>query len=972
MRPGSRLLVPFGTRKLTGVIVRCHDDRPEVATRDALRLLDAEPVLDSELLALGRWISELLLRAAGRRAARHAPAGRGNPARQNLLADRFRPRRRAPTSARFVARRSGGAGPADAGEAPALRRVSGEDACRSPTRRSARSSAKASSLPSRCETDRDPLRAPAEKLRVELRQSAPDEPNSNKPERELRAFLELHPGSHNLKELEDTVKNASIAARSLARKGIVSLKPEPMTIDAGPVRAPPRAERQRSGPPSNRSRRRIAAREFRTFLLHGVTGSGKTEVYLSAIEAAWQQGRSALLLVPEIALTPQMAGQFFSRFGDRVAILHSAFTDVERSDQWRRIRSGAASVVVGTRSGVFAPVRNLGLIVVDEEHDGSYKQEETPRYNGRDVAIVRAQAAGACVILGSATPSLESRYNVGARQVHAAGTAGAHRGAPDAGGRADRHAAGVPGDAQAGDVLAQAGGRASTARLENGEQTIVLLNRRGFSSFVACRACGERVKCINCSLTLTYHKRDRRLLCHYCGYAEKIPSVCPKCASEHIHFLGIGSERVEEELHQAFPRGAHRAARSRYRDRQAAVRDHPAGFPRRQLRHPGGHADDRQGPRHSERHAGGRRLGGYRSRHAGFPRGGADVPIADAGGGARGARQRAGDRADPDDQSRSLRGAPRRRAGLPGVLREGTALPAHDALSAVRRDGEYPGAQREEGSGDADGGRSGHQADAAARAITRDGPRGGAGPAAEKRIPLPVPDQSGEPQSAERNAAAGPRIRGGTEMGRDGAGDRRGPAVVDVICSFYLIFTFYSPTIEQEGLDMALTKRQKQVLDFIAGFVDENGYCPSYEEIAQGTGPGIARDRPQAHFRSGIEELFEARIQPEPLAGAGAEVPAGATTAEGGGPRNSAPRPHRRRRPVETVEQRETLNFADFAGNGNTFALEVRGDSMIDDHICDGDMILLERVQQALDGDIVVALVSRRRNDAEALLSRAG
>ena len=167
---------------------------------------------------------------------------------------------------------------------------------------------------------------------------------------------------------------------------------------------------------------------------------------MSAIETALAEGRSALLMVPEIALTPAMAGQFFSRFGDRVAILHSAFTDVERTGQWRRIRSGAASVVVGTRSGVFAPVRNLGLIVVDEEHDGSYKQEETPRYNGRDVAVVRAQHAGACVVLGSATPSLESRYNA-ERGKYIPLARWAHCSAADAHREADRHAAGVSGDA---------------------------------------------------------------------------------------------------------------------------------------------------------------------------------------------------------------------------------------------------------------------------------------------------------------------------------------------------------------------------------------------------------------------------------------------------------------------------------------------------------------------------------------------
>ena len=207
------------------------------------------------------------------------------------------------------------------------------------------------------------------------------------------------------------VKSASLAARALARKEVVRLEPEPMGIAGPGAVRPPHTLNVAQQEAFRQLREAIGEREFQTFLLHGVTGSGKTEVYLSAIESALAVGRGALLLVPEIALTPAMAGQFFARFGDRVAILHSAFTDSERSEQWRRIRSGAAGVVVGTRSGVFAPVRNLGLIVVDEEHDGSYKQEETPRYNGRDVAIVRAQGAGACVVLGSATPSLESRYN---------------------------------------------------------------------------------------------------------------------------------------------------------------------------------------------------------------------------------------------------------------------------------------------------------------------------------------------------------------------------------------------------------------------------------------------------------------------------------------------------------------------------------------------------------------------------------
>jgi len=350
--------------------------------------------------------------------------------------------------------------------------------------------------------------------------------------------------------LESLIANVSPAARALARKGLVKLTPETSPI-APAMQRPPHALNPAQQAAFDQIDAAIQSQQFHTFLLHGVTGSGKTEVYLKAIDSL-PPGRGALLLVPEIALTPAMAGQFFSRFGDRVAILHSAFTDTERTDQWRRIRSGAASVVVGTRSGAFAPVRNLGLIVVDEEHDGSYKQEENPRYNGRDVAIVRAQAAGACVILGSATPSLETRYNADKGKYTLLELPGRIEARP------------MPTvqlidmreeflETRKQETFSRKMIDAITGRLENGEQTIVLLNRRGFSSFVACRACGERVECINCSLTLTFHKRDRRLLCHCCGYAEKVPSVCPKCASEHVYFLGMGSEKVEEELHRAFP-----------------------------------------------------------------------------------------------------------------------------------------------------------------------------------------------------------------------------------------------------------------------------------------------------------------------------------------------------------------------------------------------------------------------------------
>jgi primosomal protein N' (replication factor Y) (superfamily II helicase) len=549
VQPGCRILVPFGPRKLIGVILRCHDERPGIAVRDAMRLLDAEPVLGPELIALGRWISGYYCAPLGDVLRTMLPLGAdirhgkvysltdsGRDAARQLMLDAapddpvmqvLRMLERRPMSAAYLRK--------------ALPLA--DKAIRSLER-------KAFIVVEEVQAERDPLRASSERLRVSLVEGAP-EAKLNKAERELRAFLELHPGTHNLKEMEAAVKNSSAAARSLARKRIVDLKPEPVAINSGPVRAPHQLNAAQQAA-FEQIGAAVAVREFRTFLLHGVTGSGKTEVYLRAIEATLAVGRSALLLVPEIALTPAVAGQFFARFGDRVAILHSAFTDVERSEQWRRIRSGAGSVVVGTRSGVFAPVRDVGLIVVDEEHDGSYKQEESPRYNGRDVAIVRAQAAQATVVLGSATPSLESRYNVERGKYTLLELPGRIEARP------------MPKvelidmrqeflEVRKQNTFSRRLVEAVSGRIEDGEQTMVLLNRRGFSTHVACRSCGERIQCINCALTLTYHKRDRRLLCHCCGYAEKVPSVCPKCQSEHIYFLGVGSEKVEEELHRDFP-----------------------------------------------------------------------------------------------------------------------------------------------------------------------------------------------------------------------------------------------------------------------------------------------------------------------------------------------------------------------------------------------------------------------------------
>jgi primosomal protein N' (replication factor Y) (superfamily II helicase) len=307
---------------------------------------------------------------------------------------------------------------------------------------------------------------------------------------------------------------------------------------------------------------RDALGAFRAFLLFGVTGSGKTAVYLAAMQRALERGRSSILLVPEIGLTPQMAGLLDQAFGQKVALLHSALTPEERSEQWRRIRRGDAPIVVGTRSAIFAPAPNLGLILVDEEHDQSYKQEETPRYNARDVAVMRAKLAGAVVVLGSATPSLESWQNAerGKYTKIELRERVMNRPLPEVELIDMRREFKETGREQ---LFSRSLIEETKATLERGEQALILLNRRGYSFVVMCRACGEKLDCQNCAIALTHHKASiedvqearagQRLECHYCGYKRMVPARCPKCDSEHLYYLGAGSQQGEERLTEIFP-----------------------------------------------------------------------------------------------------------------------------------------------------------------------------------------------------------------------------------------------------------------------------------------------------------------------------------------------------------------------------------------------------------------------------------
>jgi primosomal protein N' (replication factor Y) len=293
------------------------------------------------------------------------------------------------------------------------------------------------------------------------------------------------------------------------------------------------------------------AEGFSTILLHGVTGSGKTEIYIQAAEYTLSRGNTCLILVPEIGLTPQLTERFSARFPGRVAVLHSSLTRKQRIEEWLRILHGRAPVVVGTRSAVFAPLRRLKLIIVDEEHETTYKQEETPRYHARDTAIVRAQRLGATVVLGSATPSMESFRNAERKKfeyVHLTARV-EDRPLPDVeivNMREEYAAEGK--QAIFSRRLLQAIGE----RLERREQTMVLLNRRGFAAFLLCRHCGFTFQCSSCSVSMTFHRSAGRLLCHYCGLARRPPAQCPECKSEYIYYVGEGTERIESDLRELF------------------------------------------------------------------------------------------------------------------------------------------------------------------------------------------------------------------------------------------------------------------------------------------------------------------------------------------------------------------------------------------------------------------------------------
>ncbi len=507
--PGTRVRVPFGRRTLVGWVLGTGRHEPDARLRDVQQVLDLDgPSVTPELLRLCRWIADYYLAPLGQVLRTALPA---------VLSDTAR-------------------------DEPPVR-----------TRRVLRLTAELPSL-----LQREEVFGRAHRQ---------------------RACFELLEATGRVAEVTHLTRHSGFSytvLNGLVERGLAEIIEEEVERDPFAGTAEPPAPDLTPTPAQAAAIATLRAAADgpqaappAPFLLRGVTGSGKTLVYIELLEeVVVRQGRGAIVLVPEIALTPQTVSRFRARFGDAIAVLHSALSEGERYDAWRALLAGERRIAVGARSAIFAPVRDLGAIVVDEEHEGSYKQSETPRYHARELAVVRARMAGAVCVLGSATPSLESWNNAlrGKFRLLELPTRVEGRPLPPvqvvdmrrsrarpepgpAGGMGTGLAASGRGDG----ILSPALHAAVRARLERSEQIILLLNRRGYSTFVQCRDCGHVWHCEQCNVSLTYHRRRRRVVCHYCMHEEPAPARCPDCGSADIAFRGVGTEQVERSVIEAFP-----------------------------------------------------------------------------------------------------------------------------------------------------------------------------------------------------------------------------------------------------------------------------------------------------------------------------------------------------------------------------------------------------------------------------------
>jgi primosomal protein N' (replication factor Y) len=575
---GARVIVPFGSQKLIGVVTATGGKAPvDFETRFLEAVLDDEPLLSDHLLSLAEWMAQYYLAPLGEvlrgmlplmAEVRRTLYYRITDLGRDLLAESMDGDAGRSGSARTLGSKR--RGKLSAEEQNLERRVLERLADGEPVKVSTLRTATAATLPvlaglvRKKWIARETSAVQRDARRMErFAVLVPETRLPSLTQKQQAILAELAACGNELPLTELRKKDLpSSTLQTLVRRGLVRIEERPASFHLGgivPADGPFRLNETQIDALASLA---PALGGFHPFLLHGVTGSGKTAVYLAAMQRALNQGLSSILLVPEIGLTPQTVGLLDVAFGQKVALLHSALTPEERSEQWRRIRRGEAPIIVGTRSAIFAPAPNLGLILVDEEHDQSYKQEETPRYNARDVAVMRAKLAGAVVVLGSATPSLESWQNSvqGKYTRIEMQDRVMNRPLPEVELVDMRTEFKETGKEQ---LFSRALVEQTRQALDRGEQALILLNRRGYSFAVICRACGEKLECENCAIALTHHKppaddagiarEGQRLECHYCGFQRTVPARCPKCSSEHLYYLGAGSEQGEERLGEIFP-----------------------------------------------------------------------------------------------------------------------------------------------------------------------------------------------------------------------------------------------------------------------------------------------------------------------------------------------------------------------------------------------------------------------------------
>ena len=576
-RVGSRVMVQLGTKPTVGYVValllelRAGTSLGESELKEIQELLDVDPPLTPEVLEITRWVSDYYAAPWGEVMRAALPAGINASVERTISLTKLGreaislPGQRsaqAATALKSVSPASAGGSNKD--RALALLANEGEFelnafCLRMGSKRPPqwlRTLEHDGLVEFAYRTRTNPTRAKRRKA-LRLISSGAEGARITKAQQRAIEVLAAHGNEMSVADLVEKARISESVVHTLVRNGLAEesetdLRRDPLSRAELPATESFRLM-QAQGEALGTIEPLLRKREFAPILLHGVTGSGKTEIYIRAMQSALEMSRGAMMLVPEIALTPILSRRLRAHFGDQIAIFHSSLSKGERFDEWSRLRTGEARVVLGTRSAVFAPVKDLGLIVIDEEQDASYRQEESPYYHARDTAIVRAQKESAVVVLGSATPSMETFHNAQTGKYKYLQLPERIANRPLA------HAEVInmrevfarrKKPAVFSDELLQA----IDVTHSRGEQTIILLNRRGYSSFILCRSCGESIECPNCDVTLTYHRGDQTLVCHYCNHRERAPSQCPACGSKYIYYVGEGTEQIEEILRKRFPR----------------------------------------------------------------------------------------------------------------------------------------------------------------------------------------------------------------------------------------------------------------------------------------------------------------------------------------------------------------------------------------------------------------------------------